>query len=111
MLVESRRAGATDEQIMSDYEQPLTRAEFDAAIEYARRNPQEIEQELWSNDDAYNIPNHSDPPLWVLARGRVLGIPDRDIIDTFDSPFDPTRIEVAWATYQADPGLLDRRDR
>jgi uncharacterized protein (DUF433 family) len=50
MLVEARNAGLSDEQLLADYDPPLTRAELDAAWRYAAANPTEIVQALREND-------------------------------------------------------------
>src|SRR5436190_23604371 len=46
MLVEARNLGLSDEQLLNDYEPPLSRAELDAAWAYAGGHPAEIAQAL-----------------------------------------------------------------
>ena len=46
MLVEARNVGISDEQLLKDYDPPLTRAELDAAWRYAAAQPVEIAQDL-----------------------------------------------------------------
>src|SRR5438876_8918130 len=50
MLVEARNVGIGDEQLLTDYDPPLTRAELDAAWRYAAAHPAEIDQDLLEND-------------------------------------------------------------
>jgi uncharacterized protein (DUF433 family) len=110
LLEEARRGGVTDAELMTWYP-GVTAAELAAAWEYARRNPAEIEHALWFNTDSFAHVEDAAPPLWVLARGKALGIPDADILEAFTPPADPGRLAAAWAAYQADPALLTRRDR
>lgn len=49
-LVEYRNLGGTDEQIMSQYDPPLTRAELDAAWRYAALYPAEMLAAIREND-------------------------------------------------------------
>ena len=52
MLVEARTVGISDEQLLTDYDPPLTRAELDAAWRYAAAHPAEIAQAIRaSNSD------------------------------------------------------------
>ncbi len=46
MLVEARNAGIGNEQLLNDYDPPLTRAELDAAWQYAAAHPEEIAQAI-----------------------------------------------------------------
>ena len=50
MLVEARDVGISDEQLLIDYDPPLTRAEFDAAWRYAAAHPAEIAQAIRENN-------------------------------------------------------------
>jgi uncharacterized protein (DUF433 family) len=50
MLVEARNVGIGDEQLLTDYDPPLTRAELDAAWRYAAAHPEEIAQALRENN-------------------------------------------------------------
>lgn len=50
MLVEARNLGVSDEQLLSDYDPPLTRAELDAAWRYAADHPEEIAQAIRENN-------------------------------------------------------------
>ncbi len=50
MLVEARNAGISDEQLLTDYDPPLSRAELDAAWRYAAAHPEEIAQAIRENN-------------------------------------------------------------
>ena len=50
-LVEYRNLGGTDEQIMAQYEPPLSRAELDAAWRYAELHAEEIAADIRDNDE------------------------------------------------------------
>ena len=52
MLVEYRNLGGTDDQIMAQYDPPLTRAELDAAWRYAALHPDEIATAVRENGAA-----------------------------------------------------------
>ena len=49
-LVEYRRLGASDDQLMAQYDPPLTRPELDAAWRYAAEYPDEIAADLRDNE-------------------------------------------------------------
>jgi uncharacterized protein (DUF433 family) len=49
-LVEYRRLGAGDDQLMAQYDPPLTRAELDAAWRYAAEHPDEIATDVHDNE-------------------------------------------------------------
>ena len=50
MLVEARNVGISDEQLLTDYDPPLTRAELDAAWRYAAAHPEEIARAIRENN-------------------------------------------------------------
>ncbi len=50
MLVEAKRLGFTDEELLNHYIVPLTQADLDAAWAYAAAHPDEIEQAIYDND-------------------------------------------------------------
>jgi len=50
MLVQARRLGVSDDQLLQDYEPPLTQAELDAAWDYYEKNREEIEQAIRDNE-------------------------------------------------------------
>jgi uncharacterized protein (DUF433 family) len=52
MLVGARRLGMSDQELRARYDPPLTQADLDAAGEYYRNHPQEIEQAIREHQDA-----------------------------------------------------------
>jgi uncharacterized protein (DUF433 family) len=50
MLVEARSAGTTDDQLLTDYDPPLSRAELDTAWRYAAAHPKDIAQAIRENN-------------------------------------------------------------
>jgi len=52
MLVQARRLGFTEPQILADYAPLLTQADLDAAWRYYQANPEEIDQAIHDNEDA-----------------------------------------------------------
>ena len=51
MLVEARRQGYTDEELLQCYDPPLTAQELAAAWRYAEQHGEEIEANLRDNQD------------------------------------------------------------
>src|ERR1700733_13542580 len=66
MLVLDRKLGMTDAEILNSFP-TLTDADLDAAWGYYRANPVEIEQAIWLNDTAANVPDGVQPPAWVIV--------------------------------------------
>ena len=52
MLVESRRLGFTDEELLDRHVVPLTQADLDAAWAYYEANREEIDQAIRENEAA-----------------------------------------------------------
>jgi uncharacterized protein (DUF433 family) len=102
MLVLDRKMGMTDAEVL-DALPTLTPADLDAAWEYYRANPVEIEQAIWFNDTAGNVPDGVRPPAWVIVSGYLLGIPDDQIREAFDPPLPAADLDAAWAEYRANP--------
>lgn len=50
MLVEARNVGISDQQLLTDYDPPLTQAEIEAAWRYAAAHPAEIDQAIRENN-------------------------------------------------------------
>ena len=50
-LVEYRLLGQPDDELMAQYEPPLTRTELDAAWKYAAAHPDEIAADIRENDE------------------------------------------------------------
>ena len=51
MLVQAKRLGLSDDQLLHDYEPPLTQAELDAAWDYYEKNNEEVDQAIRDNED------------------------------------------------------------
>jgi uncharacterized protein (DUF433 family) len=107
MLVMDRKLGMTDAEVLASFS-VLTQADLDATWDYYRANPVEIEQALWLNDTAANVPDRDRPPAWVIVSGRLLGLPDDAIRMAFDPPLSCGDLDAAWAEYRADPRQVGR---
>jgi uncharacterized protein (DUF433 family) len=107
MLVVDCKLGMTDADVLVSFP-ALTQADLDAAWEYYRANPVEIEQAIWLNDTAANVPDGVQPPSWLLVSGRLLGLPDDAIRQAFDPPLSCAVLDAAWAEYRADPRQVGR---
>lgn len=51
MLVQAKQLGVSDEQLLNDYEPPLTQAELNAARDYYQQHREEIDQAIRDNED------------------------------------------------------------
>lgn len=102
LLVLARKQGASDAQLLDDYPSVST-ADLDAAWAYYREHPVEIEQAIWFNDTAANVPDGQPPPAWVIVSGRMLGLTDADIQSAFEPALSATDLAAAWDTFRADP--------
>jgi uncharacterized protein (DUF433 family) len=101
-LVMDRKLGMTDAEVLNSYP-TLTPADLDAAWEYYRRNPLEIERAIWVNDTAANVPDGVQPPAWVIVSGWMLGLSDDEIREAFEPPLSAADLDGAWAEYRTDP--------
>lgn len=107
LIVNARRLGGTDAGLLADYP-GLTQADLDACWDYYRGHPIEVEQAIWFNDTAANVPDGTPPPAWVLVSGRLLELPDDQIREAFEPPLAPDALAAAWAAYRADPRRIGR---
>jgi uncharacterized protein (DUF433 family) len=105
LIVNARRLGETDAGLLDDYPD-LTQADLDACWDYYRARPVEIEQCIWFNDTAANVPDGMPPPAWVLVSGRLLGLADDDIRQSFEPPLAVADLAAAWDAYRADPARI-----
>jgi uncharacterized protein (DUF433 family) len=106
ILVQARKLGISDAQLLSDYP-GLTSDDLDAAWDYYREHPVEIERAIWLNDTAANHDVGEPIASWVLVSGLLLGIAPEEIREAFDTPITDTELAAAWAAYRADPaGIL-----
>jgi uncharacterized protein (DUF433 family) len=107
LIVNAGRVGGTDAGLLDDYP-GLTQADLDACWNCYRENPVEIEQCIWFNDTAANVPDGMPPPPWVLVAGRLLGLSDDEIRESFEPPLAVADLAAAWAAYRADPARVGR---
>lgn len=84
-LVESRLQGVSDEAILRAHPQ-RTQAELDAAWNYYRDNPLEIERCLWENEACMIQHDQDHVPVDMIRRGRQLGFSEAEILDAFEPP-------------------------
>lgn len=111
MLIHARTLGISDAQLLSDYPD-LTSDDLDAAWDYYREHPAEIERAIWFNDTAPNSDSGTSIPTWVLVAGLLLGITPDEIREAFDIPITDAQLSEAWAAYRADPaGILTEVSR
>ncbi len=82
LLVYLRRRGRTDAALLDD-SPGLTPAELDAAWDYYRRNPLEIEQAVWRNIVAADHEPGSPVPAWAVVCARLIGLTDDQVRDAF----------------------------
>lgn len=95
-LVESRRQGLTDADILRNHP-ALTQADLDAAWDYYARNRREIEQALWLNEACMVEHDGRNVPAELLERGRRLGLSDDQIRDAFDPPLSREALDARTA--------------
>lgn len=101
-LVTSRKLGTTEERLLEAYPS-LTADDLAAAWEYYGQHPLEIEREMWFNDTAANVADGEPVPNWVLVAGKLLGISDEELCESFVPPVKPADIAAAWEAYRVDP--------
>lgn len=107
LLVLARKQGQTDAQLL-DAHSALSAADLDAAWDYYRDHPVEIEQAIWFNDTAVDVPDGQVPPAWVVVSGRLLGLSDAEIQSAFEPALTATDLAAAWGTFRADPIAVGR---
>lgn len=107
LLVLNRKSGETDVSVLRNYP-TLTQDDLDAAWDYYQHNPVEIEQSIWLNDTAGNVPDGVPPPAAVIVAGRMLGLDDAAICEAFEPPLTPEAISAAWAEYRTEPARVGR---
>jgi len=107
LLVLHQKSGQADQQVLASYP-TLSPADLNAAWAFYRNNPVEIEQSIWLNDTAANIPNGSPVPAAVIVGGRLLGLEDAAIREAFDPTLSEEDLAAAWEEYRADPQRIGR---
>ena len=93
-LVEARRLGSSDENLLVDYP-GIEQADLNAAWEYAAANTQEIERAIWYNAE----PQKGDRRLALIVRGWQLGLTDAEIAEAFQADL-AVDLTSAHALYQ-----------
>jgi uncharacterized protein (DUF433 family) len=94
LLVLARKQGQTDDELLAAYPS-LIAADLDASWEYYREQPVEIEQAIWFNDTAADVPDGQVPPAWVIVSGRLLGLSDAEIQSAFEPTLTPNDLAAA----------------
>jgi uncharacterized protein (DUF433 family) len=107
LLVLARRRGQCDADLLADYP-TLTPADLDAAWDYFRRNPAEIEQAIWVNTTAADHPPGAPVPPGDLVRARLLGLSDEEVRAAYEPPLEQAVLDAAWDLYRHDPEPIDR---
>jgi len=74
--------------LLADYP-GLTPADLDAAWANYRDRPVEVEQAIWFNDTAADVPDGQRPPARVIVAGRLLGLSEDEIRGAFEPPLGP----------------------
>ncbi len=82
VLVVEKKFGASDADILAAHP-TITADDLAAAWAYYQREPLEIEQLIWLNDTAGNVPVGAAPPAGVLIAGKQLGLSDADVMEAF----------------------------
>ncbi len=108
LLILGRRTGNSDARLLDDHPS-LEPEDLDAAWEYYRRHPPEIERAIWLNDTAANHPAGAPVPAWLLIQGALLGIPEADVAGAFKPAVRKDALEAAWAAYRAAPAGIDQQ--
>jgi uncharacterized protein (DUF433 family) len=108
LLVLLRRGGKADAELLADYP-TLTPDDLDAAWDYFRRNPVEIEQSIWLSVTALDHPPGTPVPPGELIQARLLGLSDEQIRSAYDPPLEQADLDAAWEAYRRDPKAIDRQ--
>lgn len=106
-LVWYRKRGMNNEQLLAAFP-TLTEQDVEACWDYYHHHVNEIEQEIWFNDTAGNVPAGTAPPSWVIVAGLRLGVPEAEIRDFFDPPLTVDRIVAAWDDYWRNPDQVEQ---
>jgi uncharacterized protein (DUF433 family) len=108
LLVYRQRRGQSDSALLADYP-GLTPADLDAAWDYYRQHPAEIEQAIWHNTIAANHEPGTPVPAWAVVYARLIGLTDDEVRNAFDPPLAPADLDAAWQEYRRHPAQIDRR--
>jgi uncharacterized protein (DUF433 family) len=105
-LVEYRKLGLPDEQILR-HVPDLSAADLEAAWEYYRQNPDEIDRALWENEAVMIEHDGKEVPTWFLVRGRRLGLSDEQLRDSFEPPLPQSALDAAWTELRQKPEEIE----
>jgi uncharacterized protein (DUF433 family) len=95
-IVNYHRLGATDEKILESYPS-LSPADLEAAFQFARDNPIEVERAIWRNDTVMIDRGQNGHTSSVVRKGRDLGFTDDEIRESFEPPLSLAEFEAALA--------------
>lgn len=104
-LVEAHRLGAAEVELLESYPS-LTAADLEAAWEYQRLNPLEIERNIWENQ-AVMEEQGSDRRLALLVRGWQLGLTDENLCAAFLPPLSVAEVQAARSDYRTRQDAFD----
>src|SRR5436189_4233940 len=102
LLILSRRLGQSDAALLADYP-TLTQDNLDAAWDYYRRHPVEIEQAIWLSTTPLDHPPGKPVPPADLIYAGLLGLSDKEIREAYDPPLEQAQLDAAWEEYRRDP--------
>jgi uncharacterized protein (DUF433 family) len=106
-LVLQKKFGLSDADILVNYP-TLTADDLAASWAYYQKEPLEIEQLIWLNDTAGNVPSGTPAPASLIISGKQLGLSDADVMAAFDPPLTPADLSAAWQSYLAAPADVER---
>jgi uncharacterized protein (DUF433 family) len=106
LLVQYRKSGVTDKRLLEFYPH-LTAADLEACWDYYQHHTNELEQSLWLNDTAANVPAGTPPRAWVIVSGLLLGVPEATVREAFDPPLTADDVAAAWAKYWTNPAGVE----
>ena len=89
-------ARSADEKILEAYPS-LSLPDLEAAFQFARDNPVEIERAIWRNDTVMIDRGQNGHTSTVVRTGRDLGFTDDEIRESFEPPLSPAEFEAALA--------------
>ncbi|MFO0811028.1 MAG: DUF433 domain-containing protein [Gemmataceae bacterium] len=107
LVVLYKKMGASDTTIFEAYPQ-LTPDDLAACWDYYAKEPVEIERKIWYNHVAGNVPPGTPVPASAIIAGKLLGLSDAEVAESFDEPLTPAAIAAAWREYLAAPQQVER---
>jgi uncharacterized protein (DUF433 family) len=98
-LVESRKSGISDRDLLNSFDPPLAQTDLAAAWAYYESHQTEIEQNIWENQACMVEHVGAPPPAWLVVLGRRLGLSDERIRNGFVPPLSQAELTNAWDYY------------